>query len=629
MGNYFFRLLLERPLRLGYLLVLVAFLLYANSLGNQYALDDHLVVNDLTQKGISSLPKILRSKYLTHPEIGMERGYRPVTLVSFAIEASIVGKNVFFSHFINILLYGLTGVLLFVVLMRLWEGLPEWSHITCTDATLTSPNIGDKDKNALLASRLAAFLAALLFLAHPLHTEVTASIKSRDELLAFGFAMLAFWCLLKACEQDKQKFLLWTLCALVLFGLGMFAKTTIFPLVVALPLCLYMSKKWRFSQVLALLAILPLFYVVQKLMSKGVGTKELKGYSVYIENPMEALDFVRRLPVAAGILWKYLQLHLFPHPLRYYYGFDQIPMYTWANWQTWAGLLLHLALLGVAFFKRRTHLVLSIGIVYYLVNVVVFTNLVKLAPGIVAERFVYCTSLGFCIVLAYLWTRYGFCPAASTATPAKGVGTKWALPLLLLVLGLYSFKTISRNPDWHDLPTLTKNDMPNLDRSAKANLLYADGLAKMMTRKTQVSQQSLDAIEKHYLRSTEIYDQYHTTWNNLGHFYMKINQFQKAIGALRNAAKLKPESVEIKYNLAISLLKANRVGEGIRLLQEITEQAPKSQIAVPAFAALHDYYQSENATIDLMQNLQRAIDAHPEEPAFQKELDKQNAKQAQ
>src|SRR5213592_3190554 len=45
-------------------------------------------------------------------------------------------------------------------------------------------------------ARGLALLVALLYLAHPVHTEVVASIKSRDEILAWLFGILAFSLLL-------------------------------------------------------------------------------------------------------------------------------------------------------------------------------------------------------------------------------------------------------------------------------------------------------------------------------------------------------------------------------------------------------------------------------------------------
>src|SRR4029078_8651082 len=93
------------------------------------------------------------------------QAYRPFTLLSFAVEKDLFGNKPAAAHFINVLIYAL---LLLVVYKLLTKLFPETSY-------------------QLL------IMIALLYLVHPVHSEVVASVKSRDELLAglFGFLALA------------------------------------------------------------------------------------------------------------------------------------------------------------------------------------------------------------------------------------------------------------------------------------------------------------------------------------------------------------------------------------------------------------------------------------------------------
>src|SRR6185369_7431243 len=82
--------------------------------------------------------------------------YRPLSVITFAIEIGIFGPgHPAKSHFVNIVLYGLLVVMLFKF-MR--------DHLF---------------KN----NSLIPFIAALIFAIHPIHTEVVANIKSRDEIM--------------------------------------------------------------------------------------------------------------------------------------------------------------------------------------------------------------------------------------------------------------------------------------------------------------------------------------------------------------------------------------------------------------------------------------------------------------
>ena len=95
------------------------------------------------------------------------------------MEFALFGESPLVNHLVNILLYALTGGLIYLVLLCLFSRPPrasEWA-------------------------RLVALPAALIFLAHPLHTEAVANIKGRDELLALFLALAA---LLLFLEGDPR-----------------------------------------------------------------------------------------------------------------------------------------------------------------------------------------------------------------------------------------------------------------------------------------------------------------------------------------------------------------------------------------------------------------------------------------
>ena len=138
------------------ILVFIAlpFLLYAAALRFGYVLDDQMVIwqNAYVQKGFAGLREIFASDtflgYFRTPQALLEGGrYRPLSLATFAAEVSVFGAdkpNI--SHGINLLLYGLTGVVLYRVLLGLFplrDGA-RWYFST-------------------------AFIASLLFLLHPLY----------------------------------------------------------------------------------------------------------------------------------------------------------------------------------------------------------------------------------------------------------------------------------------------------------------------------------------------------------------------------------------------------------------------------------------------------------------------------
>ena len=113
-----------------WLIFAFAFLLYGNTLTHEYTQDDAIVIYDnmITTKGFSGIPGIL--KYDTFYGFFKVEGkdklvaggrYRPLTLVMFAVEYAFFGNNPMIGHLGNILLYGLLGVVLYLVLIKLFH----------------------------------------------------------------------------------------------------------------------------------------------------------------------------------------------------------------------------------------------------------------------------------------------------------------------------------------------------------------------------------------------------------------------------------------------------------------------------------------------------------------------------
>ncbi len=113
-----------------------AMLLYANTTWNEYAVDDTIVItkNTLTTQGLKGIPKIMTTDafygFFGEGYKLVEGGrYRPLSIVTFAIEYEFLGLNPHFSHFINILLFALSGVLIFYLFVELLQTLFQGTNI--------------------------------------------------------------------------------------------------------------------------------------------------------------------------------------------------------------------------------------------------------------------------------------------------------------------------------------------------------------------------------------------------------------------------------------------------------------------------------------------------------------------
>lgn len=91
------------------------------------------------------------------------------------------------------------------------------------------------------------------------------------------------------------------------------------------------------------------------------------------------------------------------------------------------------------------------------------------------------------------------------------------------------------------------------------------------------SQNSEECI-KHYEKSIELNNRYYLSFNGLGNFYLKSNQFEKAENCYKEAIKINPKrSAKIFKNLAYILEKQSKNKEAKESLQNYLKLSPKAQ----------------------------------------------------
>jgi hypothetical protein len=188
------------------LLAILVFLVFGNTLQHGYNMDDELVTQNhrLTSDGISGILEILTSPYYADNQ-GYSYEYRPLTLLTFALENEIFGESPFVGHFMNILLFSLTVILVFHLIKGFLPNNNVWLSL----------------------------LISLLFLVHPLHTEAVSSIKNREELLSLFGGLLALYATLRLVRNGNWTWLLLMTLALMM---GLLAKLSVLSFVVIVPI---------------------------------------------------------------------------------------------------------------------------------------------------------------------------------------------------------------------------------------------------------------------------------------------------------------------------------------------------------------------------------------------------------
>ncbi len=544
---------------------LFAFILYGNTILNKFAVDDNFVTNNqLVQRGFKALPEIFSTHYVNQQgNLGSTASdYRPVVKATFALEYQFWGNKPGRSHAVNILLYWAMSVLLFFILKRLLKNF----------------NI------------LFPFMITLLFMAHPVHTEVVASLKNRDEILTFLCGLGSMWFILNYAETNKLRYLF---VAAPIFLTGYLCKTAIFPFLVLYPLVLYFFTKVPVKKIVvvvgAILGVMLLAHFIPHLFLPPI-----QHTNYYIENPLYfEKNFWIRLGTGLVSLLFYLRILVYPYPLVYYYGFDMIPITNLANLWAILSLLIHAGLLLYAISKLREKHILSFAILWYLIAVAMYSNTLVPVVGIVGERFIFNASLGFCTVIVWFIFRiFKTDPKSLTIEMDSRIKI---LAVLILLLIPYTVMSVSRNRDWRNLFDLYRTDVKSLRNSAKANIDYGGFLMNTVyqdenfLRTGAVNQFKYQTIISHLRRGLALYPNNYQTANDLGTVYLFMGKnYDSATYFLNKAIAIDSTMQPAWVNLGMAYRDQKMYPRAIECYEHILKVNPRQIKAVFALADVYN-----------------------------------------
>lgn len=524
----------------GYIVVITAIVFYFNSLWNEHALDDIMMIthNMFVLKGIAGIKGIMTKDSLVG-FIGNASNlpggrYRPLSLVMFALEWEFFGDNPHIGHFINVSLFALTCWVFWLFLKKYIFKNNKWG----------------------------AFIAAMVFAIHPIHTEVIANIKSRDEILSLLFSLLSLYYLFEFTEgKRKDKYLLFSG---LFFFLGLFSKENTIMYLAVFPIAFYCFSKNKLKQnirfiiphfLLALVFILIRFAVI--------GNHHGQEREV-LNNPFLTISFANNTSVVNDAsftakyatifltLLFYLKLLFFPYPLSHDYSFNQIPLTDFTDWRVILSLAIYFALFIWAIMNLKKKSLISFGILYFIITLSITSNLVFNIGAPMGERFLYMPSVGFAIVLAVLcWKAYSWFIGLAGNKVARPVSLGICAALVIAAAG----ETFERNSEWRNDITLDIHDADVVPRSAIANqrcgtayINLADSIAgkKVDTLTPAKHGYYLDKAIRQLRKSLEIYPTYRDAFINLSVAYIDARRYDDAEKAIGRAKEIDPDNNKVK-----------------------------------------------------------------------------------
>ncbi len=583
-----------------YIIAGVAFLIYANTLNANYAQDDSIVITDnmFTTQGISGFGGILNydTFYGFFREAGKESlvaggRYRPFSLLTFAFEYQFFGANPFIGHLVNVLLFALTGVLMFKLLSKL---LRNWALTQTVAPKMNYLNL--------------AFLATLLFVAHPIHTEAVANIKGRDEILALLLSLYAVWLTIKYFETNKIGNLIGAGTA---FLCAVLSKENAIAFVILTPVTLYFFYHFDFKKVaFSAVPFLAAAVVFLALRTNAIGNQFGSEQKELMNNPFLILSGAQyiAMPIAEKLatimftLGKYITLLFYPNPLTHDYYPKHISVKQWGDVSVLLSLLVYVGLAAVVVLGWKKRSLWSYCAFFYLSTLFIVSNIIFPVGTFMAERFVFIPSLGFCIALAYALELYIL---------PKNKNIFYALAGIF-VLG-FSVKTFTRNFAWQDNFTLFTTDIAVSQNSAKLQCSVGGALVDSAknVKDEPTRRAMLNEAIPHLKRALEIHPQFSNPYLLQGNAYSYLNNLDSAIFMYRAGLQLYPNSRELRANLALVLRdkgttvgKQNNLPESIKLLTESSQINPND---AETFSSLGTAYGISNQPQQCIESLKCAL----------------------
>ncbi|MEI6884164.1 MAG: tetratricopeptide repeat protein [Bacteroidota bacterium] len=578
------------PRKANFIIISVIFawalLLYGNTVFNKFCIDDHLVTkNDVVRQGFKAIPLIFSSYLIDEDKnVGGQRSdYRPVAKATFAVEYGLWGEKPGRSHLVNMLFYFLASLITFYVLRRL----------------LINYNI------------LFPVLITLLFMAHPIHTEVVASLKSRDEILAYLFGMSGMYSLLSYSYSRNFKYILLTC---IFFILGVISKLSALPFIGLYILVLYffsdLKPRTLITSGLVIILAAAASYIIPRFFLEHTFRTNF-----YFEN---ALYFEKnlwlRLGTAMMSLLFYLRMLIYPYPLLYYYGFDMIPLTSLFSPMALLSVLIYGVILGYAIFNIRKKTFLSFAILWYLFGIFPYSNLPVAVVGVVAERFAFLASLGFIMAVVYLIFKvFKTDPKSLTIELESRIKI---IGLVVVLLIPYGVLTINRNTNWRTMMTLFSKDIPRLERSAKANYQYAGFLITNLYNdenflKYGHSNQFLrETIKKHLRISLKVYPKGYNTLNDLGTLFLFVEKrYDSALYYFQKTVEVDSSLTPGWINMGMSYRQLGNYTKAMACYQKVLEIQPKQ---IKAYFAIADLYNDMGDVAKAIHMNEKIMEKYPE-----------------
>lgn len=516
--------------RITFLLVAVAVLVYANSLGGQFLFDDtKQIVNNPALHSWTNVFKAFTSNVWSFQRALTNDApppyYRPLFTAYTTLGYQLFGLWTQGWHIASIVVHSAATLLVFKLIKRLGGAI------------------------------VVAAGAALLFAVHPVHVESVAWISGvPDPLAALFFIPALIW--FARYRQERAR--VWLALSVVAYALSLLCKET----AITLPLVVAVwdttrddARPPRARLKRAALACVPYLAVACVYLLIRVAVLGAIGWTHPLLADAPASSLLLTVP---SVFARYLQHLVAPFYLSLLYGTGLVGDVGDARFLLPAFVLVALAV-ALWFLRRRLTAAHWTALALIVAPLLPVLNLKALHPEYeIQDRYLYLPSVGLCWLAALVCASL----AQRRRTPA--------LALACIVIVAFGVSTVLQNRVWDNSVALWRRAVVYAPGSASAH--YNLGLAEMQSK-------NYAAARSEFLTSLGINSRVAAVYNNLALSEDALGDSQSATENLRRAIQLDPELNEAHNNLGAVLFRRGDYAAAREQLDGALKRDPESPSA--------------------------------------------------
>lgn len=575
-----------------FVIVAITFGIYSNGLRNEFIdyWDDNTYItgNDLVKSlGFSNLKSIFSTIFWTD--------YYPVSLLTYAIDYHFWELNPLGYHITNVFIHSMNAFLIFLIIIE------------------------------LTGMAMTAYITAVIFIIHPVNVETVAWISERKNLLSFLFLLISFYLYIRS---DRKKQIFFYIASILAYVIALLSKSmvVIFPLILLLYDFSFTKKSFK----LKIIDKIPFFILsITFSVITVIAFRGSPAFTLYNENLFcRILSMLRIFTTYAGKIFVPVSLNNFYVNYMSFSIFDR---------EVLISIFILMLISYFAYKSYKKDRKIFFCVLWFFLYLLPVSNIIPVSHWM-ADRYLYYSSFGYSLFLAFMITgdqRNGLPETVFFKL------RKFAIPILVVIIGLYSYQTISRNSVWKNSITLWEDCVKKDDRGALAHSYLGGSYMKRGFREKAyvecVKALRINPHRANALANLAYLDMENGLMDNalkkiklafsyegdnyeahmaLGIFYMHKNKFDKAVFEFKMAVEGIPESILdlilIHNNLGVAYYKIKRFGNSIESFKEVLKFDPESFEANISLATI--YSLNMNSKNDSLKYLNAAEKIRPADP---------------